>query len=265
VADPVNARLRTTFDEDAGLYDRIRPGYPPQVFTDLAELAGVGPGCRLLEIGAGTGKATLPLARLGCRVTAVELGPNMATVAAGNLAGFPDTEVVVSAFEAWPLPAEPFDVVLSATAFHWVDPRVRVAKAADALRVGGALAVVGTHHVAGGTDAFFIEAQECYERFDPATRPGLRLPGPDEITIRLPRLVGCHRFGPAVVRRYQWQQAYPTAEYLDLLRTYSGHRALPEPNRGGLLECIADLIDSRYAGRITKRYLTQLHVAHLAS
>jgi cyclopropane fatty-acyl-phospholipid synthase-like methyltransferase len=51
--------MRGVFDEDADLYDRARPGYPAQLFDDLAELAGVGPGCRLLEIGPGTGKATL--------------------------------------------------------------------------------------------------------------------------------------------------------------------------------------------------------------
>jgi ubiquinone/menaquinone biosynthesis C-methylase UbiE len=50
--------LGRTFDEDAELYDRARPGYPPELFDDLAEVAGTGPGCRVLEVGAGTGKAT---------------------------------------------------------------------------------------------------------------------------------------------------------------------------------------------------------------
>src|SRR5688500_14007196 len=103
-----STRLRRTFDEAAERYDRVLPSYPPAVFDDLAELAGVGPGRRVLEIGCGTGQATVALAEQGCVVVAVELGPAMAAVARRKLARFPDARVVVSAFEEWPLPAEPF-------------------------------------------------------------------------------------------------------------------------------------------------------------
>src|SRR6266536_5249299 len=154
MADDDRARLRETFDEAAERYDRARPGYPPVVFDDLDDLAGIGPGCRMLEIGCGTGQATVPLADRGCQIVAVELGPGLASVARRNLARFPLVQVVVTAFEDWPLPPEPFDVVVAATAFHWIDPAVRVSKVADALRPGGALAVVSTHHVAGGDQGF---------------------------------------------------------------------------------------------------------------
>jgi SAM-dependent methyltransferase len=165
MAEADRARSRATFDEAAERYDRARPGYPPAVFDDLAELAGVGPGCRVLEIGCGTGQAAVPLAERGCGIVAVELGAGLAAVARRNLACFPDTRVVVAAFEDWPLPPEPFDVVVAATAFHWVDPAVRVARAADALRPVGALAVIATHHVAGGDQGFFAEVQDCYLRW----------------------------------------------------------------------------------------------------
>src|SRR6266511_3093437 len=122
-------RLRATFNEVAELYHRARPGYPPEVFDDMAELACIGPGCRVLEIGCGTGQATVPLAQRGCEVVCVELGAAMAAVARRKLARFPAVRVEVSAFEDWPLPVERFDTVVSATAFHWIDPAVRVAKA----------------------------------------------------------------------------------------------------------------------------------------
>jgi SAM-dependent methyltransferase len=109
-------RLRASFDKAAELYDRARPRYPAALFEDLADLTGIGPGSRVLEIGPGTGQATLPLAERGCRVVAVELGPDLAAVARRNLARFPTVEVVTAAFEDWPLPSEPFDLVLAATA-----------------------------------------------------------------------------------------------------------------------------------------------------
>jgi SAM-dependent methyltransferase len=263
--------LREIFDEAAELYDRVRPGYPPQLVDDLAELAGLGPGSRVLEIGCGTGKATVSLARrAGCdvagdgagRLVAVEIGARSAAVARRNLAGFPRAEVVVSAFEEWPLPDEPFDLVVAATSFHWLDPAVRYQKTADALRAGGTLAVVETHHIAGGTEDFFVDVQECYERHDPATPPGLRLLTAAQVPAETDELSTSGRFGAATIRRYEWECAYRTAEYIDLLSTYSGHRALPEPARHGLFDCVTRLIETRFGGRIIKRYLTQLVLAH---
>jgi SAM-dependent methyltransferase len=258
-------RLRETFNEDAERYDRARPRYPARMFDDLAAaFDDVGaPGARVLEIGCGTGQATVPLAERGYRIVAVELGTDMAAVARRNLAGFDSVEVATAAFEEWPLPGEPFDVVFSATAFHWVDPAVRVSKSADALRLGGLLATVGTHHIAGGTwtEAFFAEIQECYERFDPSTPPGLRLETARDIPSDDRELTSSGRFGPASFYRYEWESAYSTADYLDLLLTYSGHRAMPAAQQRALLNSIAHLIDVKYEGRIVKRYLTELRLA----
>jgi SAM-dependent methyltransferase len=255
-------RLRATFDQAAELYDRARPGYPPALFDDLAGLAGMGPGSRVLEIGPGTGQATVPLATTRQPRSAIELGADLAAVARRNLARFPAVEVVAAAFEDWPLPSEPFDLVLAATSFHWLDPAVRVVKAADALRPGGTLATVATHHVAGGDESFFAEAQACYIRWDPATPPDRApLRAAADISSPSDELDRSHRFGPVTFRRYEWELPYTTAGYLQVLLTYSGHRALDPAAKAGLLDCIANLIDSGYGGRITKRYLTELRVA----
>ncbi|MCX5231086.1 class I SAM-dependent methyltransferase [Streptomyces sp. NBC_00233] len=257
-------RLSRTFDEDAELYDRARPGYPPDLYDDLARFAGARPGSRVLEIGCGTGQATVPLAERGLRITAVEAGPSMAAVARRNLDGCPEVEIVTADFESWPLPEDPFDVVLAATAFHWIDPAVRVAKAAEALRPEGALAVVRTQHVGGGSEEFFVEVQRCYERFDPDTTPGTRPPEAAGVdgSDHAREVARSGAFGPTVLRRYEQDLTYTAAEYLELLQTYSGHRALPEAARNGLLACVAGLIDGRYDGRVTKRYLIELAVAH---
>jgi SAM-dependent methyltransferase len=236
--DATAARLKTTFDEDAERYDRARPGYPPAIYDDLAELAGVGPGCRVLEIGCGTGQATVSLAERGCEVVAVELGAELAAIARRNLAGFPKVEVVTAPFESWPLPPEPFDVVFSATAFHWIDPAVRVVKSAEALRPGGVLATIATHHVAGGTLQFFADAQDCYERWDPATPKGLRLQPAEEIPMEGEEIEQSGLFSTPEFRRHPTDVPYTTESYIDVLLTYSGHRALDPAARRGLLDCI---------------------------
>ncbi|GAB2617794.1 methyltransferase type 11 [Paractinoplanes abujensis] len=265
MTDTNRETLRTTFGQDAELYDRFRPAYPPRLFTDLDALADLGPHTRVLEIGCGTGQATLPLARRGCQVVAMDLSPDMAARARRNLAQFPNVTVVAAAFEDWPPPDGPFDVVLSATAFHWLDPGLRMSKVADLLRPGGSLGIVSTHHIAGGTNAFFADAQRCYERFDPATPPGMRLTTDDETPEETAEFDRSARFGPVAFRRYEWQQTYTAGEYLNLLMTYSGTRALAPQARNGLLACIAHLIDEVHGGAITKQYRTRLAIGHKKS
>jgi SAM-dependent methyltransferase len=255
-------RLRATFTEAAELYDRARPVYPEAVFDDIVALAALPRGARVLEIGPGTGQATLPMARRGYRVTAVELGHQMAAVARRNLAPYPHVTVHTAAFEDWPLPAEPFDLVLAATAFHWLDPDVRWAKAAAALRPGGAVALIETIHAAGSDMDFWEASQACYERYDPDTPPGgIRLPRPEDVFDDPTEVVATGLFAPPAFRRHLREIAYTSAEYLAVLDTYSGHRALADDRRRGLYACIAGLIDSRPGGRIRKTYLSRLMVA----
>ena len=254
--------LRAVFGQDAELYEQARPGYPARLFADLAQLAGLTPQSRVLEIGCGTGQATRPLAQLGCTLVAVELSPEMAAVARRNLHQFPNVTVDVYPFEQWTPPETPFDLVLSATAFHWIDPDIRVHKAADILRPGGTLALIHSEHVAGGTERFFVDAQHCYERFDPKTTPGWRQALAADVPDDSSEIDRSGRFGPAQFRRYEWEQSYTTRSYLDLLMTYSPTRSLPQPARDGLLACLGNLIDRDHHGHITKRHLTQLVLAH---
>jgi SAM-dependent methyltransferase len=257
----VRESRRWSFDAVADLYDRVRPDYPTEAIEDLVQLAGIDSRARVLEIGAGTGQLTLELAKRGCEIVAVELGPRLAAIASRRLGSFPKVSVVNAAFEDWPLPSQPFDTVVAATSFHWLDPAVRVTRAADCLRTGGALAIVSTEHVAGGTDAFFAAAQSCYERWDASTPVGLRLQPADDIPVDTEEISRTGRFGDVTTRRYVRGITYTTNGYLDVLRTYSGHQALSADDLRGLLECIGALIDGDYGGRVTKAYLTQTLVA----
>ncbi len=258
---PDRVHLRAVFDEDAERYDRARPGYPAVLFDDLARLAGIGPGCRVLEIGCGTGQASVPLAGRGCSLVCVELGAHLAAVARRNLARFPSTSVEVADFDGWPLPPVPFDTMVAATAFHWLDPATRVAKAAQALRPGGALVTITTRHIAGDGDIFFYEVQPCYQHWHPGALP-FRLLTVEEVPFDGADLAGSALFQPAIFRRYAWDQEYTTAQYLDMLLTYSENRALPDAARQGLMDCIATHSEGSYGGRIRLRYLNELRVAY---
>jgi SAM-dependent methyltransferase len=259
-------RLRVTFDGAALLYDEVRPRYPDELFDDVVALSGIPAGGRILEIGCGTGQATVPFARRGYRILCVELGENLAALARKNLAGFPLAEVRTGMFEVWPDQEAAFDLAISATAFHWLDPAVAYPKVAKALRHDGSLALFWNVHIhSDASGGFFEEAQRIYETEAPEiVRPEDRkgLPRPDEVFDRTPEIEGSGLFEVTATRHYRWDETYDAREYLRVLNTYSGHRSLSDDARERLFRGIADLIDGRFGGSIVKGYLTTLYVAH---
>lgn len=260
--EDVRNQLRATFNQDALLYHQARPGYPDAMFDDVVALSGILDGGWVLEIGPGTGQVTLPLARRGFNILAIELGAHMAALARQNLADYPQVAIQVGAFEDADLPAGAFDLVISATAFHWINPAVRYHKVAAALKPGGALALCWNKHVQSPNSRGFFEAtQPFYVRaFSSDQWEDLQwsheLPPTERLEIEQSGL-----FGPVAVREYFWEQEYTAQSYIDVLNTYSNHRLLPDDARQRLLDGIANLIDTRYSGRITKGYLTLLCVA----
>jgi SAM-dependent methyltransferase len=260
--------LRATFAEVAELYDRARPGYPPELFDDLAELAGLRAGSRVVEIGCGTGIATMELAERGYDITCVELGEQLATVARRKLARFPNVEIVNENYETWQPAHSAFDAVVAFTAFHWIAPEARYEGSASILRPGGALAVVSTQHVlpADGDD-FFRAVQEDYEQVlpeDPDTKRGAPVP-PETVEHVLGREIGVSGYFRHVgARRYVWDVTYSADQYVSVLDTYSGHRALDAETRERLFSLIRRRIDARPEQRVRKTYLALLDVAERA-
>jgi SAM-dependent methyltransferase len=135
-------RYGKVFDEIAVEYDRRRPTYPDELFDQACQVAGLRPGDLVLEVGCGSGQLTRGLLARGLRVTALEPGKRLLALARQNLEGAGDVEFVSAQFENASLPLRQFRAVFSASAFHWVDPRVSWQKAADALVLGGTLALV---------------------------------------------------------------------------------------------------------------------------
>ena len=245
-------RLRQTFGSVAEQYDRARPAYPAAVFDDLAELAQLEPGSRVLEVGPGTGKATAELERRGYVVTGIELSPELAEIARRNA---PAAEIAVGDFETWEPPEANFDAVVAFTAFHWIAPELRYAKPARLLRPGGALAVVHTHHVRND-DPFWFSSQEDYDAV---------VPHPDNAPPPLPEEVASWvldeaLFRDIVRRRCPVETVYSPDEYIALIETYSDNIALPEAQHEELFRRLRTRIEAQ--GTVRKLVLYELTVGY---
>lgn len=128
----------THFEAMAAEYARARPPYPDIVFETLEQAGVIGPGRRVLEVGAGAGLATRPMLDRGTEVVGLEPGRQLAAILAEVA---PDADVVVAGLEDAELAEDDFDSAVAATAMHWVDLSVGLPKLHRALRPGGLLAV----------------------------------------------------------------------------------------------------------------------------
>jgi SAM-dependent methyltransferase len=251
--------MSSVFDEAAELYDAVRPGYPDKLFDDIAKLAGLGAGSKVLEVGCGTGQATVGFAERGYRMVCVDPGGNLVKVARRKLEGY-TVEFIVSSFEDW-IPSGSFDLVASGTAWHWVDPEVGYCKAAAALGHGGFIALFWNLPPMPFT-RFSADVQSVYSRVVP------ELGSPEERPSTAQRIEEASHsieasglFEKPVVRQYLWKRSYSRDDYIRLLDTYSDHRALPKGVRERLYGGVGRLIDEEYGGVVERPYLTALFVA----
>ena len=256
-------RLRATFERAAGSYHQARPQYPAELYDGLLAAADLAPGDSLLEVGCGTGKGTLPLARLGFAITCLEPGPRLAAQARHNLARYPAVQVVESSFEDWRAGDQArFDLVFAATAWHWVDPAVRYQRAWEALRPGGHLAIwTATHVVPAAGDPFFGEIQAVYDEIGEGLPAGARFPEPGEVPDESADMEASGLFSVTTVRQIDWEVEYDAGQYIALLDTFSSHIEMAQWQRDRLYGEVRRRLASRPDGRLRRHWGAALQVA----
>jgi SAM-dependent methyltransferase len=254
---------RLAFGSVAELYDRARPSYPPGAIDDVVAHAGLKRGDTVLEVGAGTGKATVLLAARGVDVVALEPSASMAAVARANCRDLPGVRVVQSDFEGW-ASTERFAAVASVQAWHWVAPEVRYERAHAALVPGGTLAAVWTFPVWTACDlrdvlrdAYRLGAPRLAADFPmhPASEPA-RLAG--DWSSEIDALT---TFAQPRVTTHPWSQPYTSTEYVELLQTHQDHILLAPEEQRSLLAAIAAAIEREGGGTLMLPFVTRVCLA----
>jgi SAM-dependent methyltransferase len=230
-------------------YDALRPSYPDEMFDAIVAFGSLAAGERALEVGAGTGKATMSVLARGLRVDCIEPSAAMAAVLRGKGA-----DVAETTFEAWPLRAGAYRLLYAAQAWHWVEGAGKYEKAAAALEPGGTIALFwNTPRELDDTLGAAID--EIYERI---------VPGSEE---RKPRHWGLDRtldelasdFEAPQKRSFAWSQECTRAEFCDRQRTTSLHLALEPDQLERLLDEVGSAIDA-HGGTVTNTYDAQLYL-----
>jgi SAM-dependent methyltransferase len=252
-AQRVRARV---FGEVAEEYDRIRPGYPAALFDDVLSYAATGTS-PALEVGAGTGKATVALAQRGVTIDAIEPDEAMARLLAHRVADHCNVAVRVCSFEDF-VPQRPYGLLFCAQAWHWTDPAVRWRRAAEALVPGGALALFWNHDCPVDADVA-TALGAVHRRHLPGFDLRLHAIDPAELAADWPRtdLDTLAEFGDLSGHLYSWERRLATADFVAFLSTQSAYRLLDDTVRADLFRAISDVLGDE----ITLQIQTALYLA----
>jgi SAM-dependent methyltransferase len=225
-------------------------------------VAGLVPGSRLLEVGCATGKATLPLARHGFRITCVEPGPHLAAAARRNVASL-DVEIVEARFEDWrPRAGERFALRVRRQRLELGRPGGPLPEGLVGAGAGGHLAFWNAEHVRpDGGDPFFGEIQDIYDEIGEGVPPGTPWLRPGELEERRGEIEAGGLFEIVHVQHFDMERVYDADGYIELLNTFSGHIAMEAWQRDRLYGEIRRRLGHRADGTLRRHWGAVLHVA----
>ena len=251
-------KLRTTFNKVAELYDSIRPHYPEQLFNTIVKSAQLQEGDKLLEIGPGTGQATEPFVKMGYDITAIELGPDLADFAKEKFSGYKNLKIITGAFEEVELESSSFDLIYSATAFHWIKPEIKFSKPYDLLKSGGYLAIIHTNHTSKEReDKFFYAIQPIYKKYKPGGKYDNKICPVLEEELK-PDKYDEKYFEQVFFNTYPLTISYSASEFVQLLNTYSPTISMKSEQRLKFLKEMEELINDKFDGSIDKYFAMSL-------
>lgn len=250
--------LRFTFNEDVLNYDKMRPTYVKELYENIIQFSNLDSNKNALEIGIGTGQATLPFLNTGCNLTAVELGENMAKFSKEKFAKFHNFDVINSDFESANLKKDNYDLIYSATAFHWIPQEVGYTKVFNLLKSGGVMALFWNH--VSRTDAELDFAiQEVYNKYK-STNESLIHKFSEEKCLEIAETIKKYGFVDVGYKLYYQTRLFDAPKYLSLLNTNSDHRARPEETRILIENELSNVINN-FGGKIEKKDTIDLYLA----
>ena len=252
---------KTWYSSAVSAYDQTRPSYPQQIISRVLELAQISTAGRILEIGCGPGKATVPFAQMGFSLLCLEPNQDFCLLAKQNCQQYPDVEILNTSFEEWSVETEAFDAILAATAIHWVSPEIAYPKAANALKKNGSLILLW-NVIPEPSPNRYNSALEIYQTYAPSITAyedkesqKAKLKGIEEIVIN------SGKFIDVVSGWIDCQTEYNIDEYLALLSTLSPYLKLEQHSRELLFTNLRESMEQEVEDTINVSYLSAFQVA----
>ena len=248
-----NNSLNWTFDTVAETYEKLRPGYVDELYQDIFEYKPINNQSRVVEIGIGGGQATLPFLKTGCDLLAVDYGENFCIICREKFKEFPNFSAVSGKFEDVVFNCE-YDLIYSASAFHWIPKEIGYKKVYDMLKDGGVFVRFANHpyrdkgkpELSEEMDRIYAEYYCKYHNKEP--KPLVEYTEHQAHNRAL--IAEKYGFTDIQYKLFYRTRTFTAEEYITLLGTYSDHIAIEETIRNEFFSKIEDAIN-RHGGEIT--------------
>lgn len=243
-------------------YDRARPRYPKQLIQRVVEVAQLAPQSKILEVGCGSGVATVDFARLGYTIDAVEPNLEFCRLAEQHCLDYPQVRIIPQTFEEWQVEPRKFQIVLAANAWHWISSDIKYVKASEALQENGALVLLWNMSLEPTYEVYQV-LNQVYQDVAPLVAPKYEgRETQEEILQGLGKLISdSGLFGSPVQEAIECERTYDTERYLSLLSSYSQYIALEPATREALFAGLRSTIDQQLEGQIQLFNLAAYQIA----
>ena len=246
--------LEWTFDTVAATYEKLRPGYSDELYEMIFNYTPINQSSNVVEVGIGGGQATLPILKTGCNLTAVEYGEKFSVLCREKFKTYPNFKVVTDKFELTDFENSAYDLVYSASAFHWVPEEIGYSKVFSMLKKGGVFARFANHPSRDkGKPALSKEIDDIYARyyykFHNREQEELTEYN-EEQAKRTAMIAEKYGFTDIQYSLFYRTRTFSANEYITLLGTYSDHIAIEEKIRNRFFGKIEEAIN-RHGGEIT--------------
>ncbi len=250
--------LGWTFDTAASAYEKMRPGYVQDLYQAIFDYSKPDENSNLIEVGIGGGQATLPFLQKGCSVTAIEYGEKLSAICLEKFKDFPKFNVITSKFEDADLEDNKYDLIYSASAFHWIPEDIGYTKVYNSLKAGGVFARFANHPFICKNEPELRKAiDEAYEKYYYSfykKEPVSPVEYTKDQAEQRAQIAIKYGFVDICFKLFYRVREFSAEEYVELLGTYSDHIAIDEPIRKKFFGAIEQAI--REHGGIIKIYDT---------
>lgn len=235
--------LKNTFSNVINDYDYARPKYPTELYKKIIEFANLKEKHYILEVGAGTGQATDLFASSPYNLDLLEVSKIQVDFLKEKYRTNKNIAVIHSYFEEYKTKKE-YELIYSATAFHWVNSEVGYPKAWSMLKNGGSLAVFWhmssvTYH----SEGIFRLLNKIQKKYMPDSSLGFDEGGIDNIKQnRIKQIQSGGYFKKPCYYEYNWIDTYDAVRYVKLINSYSSTQLLEEHERDNYLNEIRETI-----------------------
>ncbi len=251
---PVIKGLEWTFDTVANKYEKLRPGYTDELYQMIFDYIRIDSSSNVVEVGIGGGQATLPVLQTGCTLTAIEYGENFSKLCKEKFKEHKNLSVITDKFENVSFTDSKYDLVYSASAFHWVPEDIGYAKVYAMLKSGGVFARFANHPYRDKGNVALSEAiDKLYAKYY-CKYYGKDMKSEKEYSEEqaMQRAEIAKKYGFIDIKHalFYRTRTFTAKEYIELLGTYSDHIAIEERIRTEFFLKIEEAIN-QYGGSFT--------------